>query len=615
MPFSGYRQPSLALGILKSVLRPLASHVAVLDATLIFAEMISPTAYDTIATWPAQDLLGDWVFAHALSPERGQEYRGYEQQVLAGGAPEHRVAHFGKPPVSTHLRAQLRDAQRRVDDFLSVCLDEITRSEPDIVGFTAMFHQLSASLALAQRVKTALPASCLVMGGASCRGEMGQELLRSFPFLDEVVSGEGEDALAELVRKRGNQQPSSAGTNLDRGSATGKPQAPSPGDGRRLGTDLNTVPYPDYEDYFQRLERSPLAGTFAPRIPFETSRGCWWGEKRRCTFCGQGSQDLAYRQKEPNRAFREIEYLTRKHPGCPVFFTDEVIPTDAFDGFISKLPSRMPELEVVYVELRPTLRRDQMRLLAESGMRRMEVGIESLSSSVLRIMRKGTTALQGVQLLKQAREMGLEVIWNLIWGMPGEDPSEYSRMAEMIPLISHLQPPNTVGPFRLDRFSPIFEDPDTFGLFDVHAYPAYRYIYDLPAESLDRLAYFFTFRYQEPQAVDSYTEALAGRVVEWKNLFPRSVLSYTDDGERLVFSDSRPGRSAEELTVLSGMHRTVYLACEEVITVTRLREVIAETAGREACTDELPETLACLVEEGLILRDGRRYLSLGLLQA
>ena len=168
MPFSGYRQPSLALGILKSVLRPLVSHVAVLDATLIFVEMISPTAYDTIATWPAQDLLGDWVFAHARSPERGQEDRGYEQQVLAGGAPEHRVAHFGKPPVSTHLRAQLRDAQRRVDDFLSVCLDEITRSEPDIVGFTAMFHQLSASLALAQRVKTALPASCLVMGGASC---------------------------------------------------------------------------------------------------------------------------------------------------------------------------------------------------------------------------------------------------------------------------------------------------------------------------------------------------------------------------------------------------------------------------------------------------------------
>ena len=97
MPFSGYRQPSLALGILKSVLRPLVSHVTVLDATLIFAEMISPTVYDTIATWPAQDLLGDWVFAHARSPEPGQEDRGYEQQVLAGGAPEHRVAHFGKP--------------------------------------------------------------------------------------------------------------------------------------------------------------------------------------------------------------------------------------------------------------------------------------------------------------------------------------------------------------------------------------------------------------------------------------------------------------------------------------------------------------------------------------
>ena len=48
--------------------------------------------------------------------------------------------------------------------------------------------------------------------------------------------------------------------------------------------------------------------------------------------------------------------------------------------------------------------------------------------------------------------------------------------------------------------------------------------------------------------------------------------------------------------------------------MTRLREVIAETAGREACTDEPPETLACLVEAADTAR-GRRYLSLGLLQA
>jgi ribosomal peptide maturation radical SAM protein 1 len=614
MPFAGYRQPSLGLGILKAVLRPLTSRITVLDATLIFAEIISPPVYDTIATWPAQDLLGDWVFSTARSRPPGCLDSEYERQILAGGAPEHRVPHFGKPPVTAQMRADLREVRQRVDDLLAVCLDEITHSEPDIVGFTAMFHQLSASLALAQRVKDVLPAACIVMGGASCRGEMGDELLRSFPFLDEVVDGEGECALSELVRRRKDRRLPSGPTALERGTGTDEPRGLCH-EKRQPAVDLNVLPYPDYDDYFERLERSTLVGSFTPRIPFETSRGCWWGEKKRCTFCAQGSRELTYRQKEASRALREIEYLTHRHPGCPVFFADEIVPADAFDRFIPQLPSRVPDLEVVYLELRPTLRKEQLRLLAEAGMRRLEVGIESLSTPVLKLMRKGTTLLQSVQFLRQAREMGLEVVWNLLWGLPGEDPSEYTRMADMIPLISHLQPPNSVGSFRLERFSPIFEEPDTFGVKDICPYPAYRYVYDLPTESLDRLAYFFTFSHQVAQPVDTYTEALARKIVEWKDSFPRSMLSYLDDGERLVLWDARPRIGVQELTILSGIHRTVYVACDEVITTTRLGEVVRGAAHEKVSEHELAETLALLLEEGLILRDGPRYLSLGLRQA
>ena len=70
MPFASYRQPSLALGIMKAVLRPLGTRVTVVDANLVFAEMISPEVYDAIATWPAQDLFGDWVFSSARAVPR-----------------------------------------------------------------------------------------------------------------------------------------------------------------------------------------------------------------------------------------------------------------------------------------------------------------------------------------------------------------------------------------------------------------------------------------------------------------------------------------------------------------------------------------------------------------
>jgi len=194
LPFAGYRQPSLALGLLKAVLHPLGADTTVIDATLTFAEMITPALYDAIGAWPAQDLLGDRVFAalHARPPLTSDG--DYERQILAGGAVAHDLPHFGKMPVTPDLRAGLREARRRAPDLLDVCLAEIVDLRPQVVGLTTTFHQLCASLALAERVKAALPETLLVLGGAGCRGEMGDEVLRSFPAVDVVVDGEGEDA-------------------------------------------------------------------------------------------------------------------------------------------------------------------------------------------------------------------------------------------------------------------------------------------------------------------------------------------------------------------------------------------------------------------------------------
>ena len=596
LPFAGYRQPSLALGLLKAVLAPLGNEVTVIDATLTFAEMITPALYDAIAAWPAQDLLGDRVFAalHARPPRTSDG--DYERQILAGGAVAHDLPHFGKMPVTPELRAGLREARRRAPDLLDVCLGEIVDLRPQVVGLTTTFHQLCASLALAERVKAALPETLVVLGGAGCRGEMGDEVLRSFPAVDVVVDGEGEDALPGIVLDEPRRDGDAAvQTRRQAGSAP---------------ADLDTLPYPDFGDYFARLERGPLRGTFEPRVPMETSRGCWWGEKRRCTFCGQASAVLAYRQKNPERALAELEHLAGRHPGCPVFFTDEIAPRDGFDALVPCLKARAPGLEVVYLEVRPDLRREQLAQLAAAGIRRLEAGIESLSTPVLNLMRKGTSALQGVQFLKWAREEGLDVVWNLIWGIPREDPGEYERMARLVPLLTHLQPPNTVGELSLDRFSPIFGEPAGFGVTDVHAMPAYGHVCDLPAEALDRLAYFFSFACERSQPVADYTRDLATAIVAWKEIGAGAGLWFIDDGASLTIDDERPGLASDEYTVLSGPHRAAYLAADGVTTGEALRRAVAEVERRAVSADELAETVAPLLDQGLMLRDGERYLSL-----
>ena len=591
MPFASYRQPSPALGLLASVLRRRGAEVAVVDATLTFAAAIGAETYDAVAGWQAQDLLGERVFAGLTSRPARSADEEYEREVLAGGEAAHDIAHFGKPPVTPALRAGLSEARRLAPALLGTCLAELADLRPHVVGFTLLSAQLTASLALAERVGRALPDALVVFGGPGCRGEMGDELRRRFPAVTVVADGEGEAALPDIVRRR---------------LAGEAPASPT----RATPADLDTLPAPDFSDYFARLAASPLAGSFAPRLPVETSRGCWWGEKRRCTFCGQASAALTYRQKSPERALAELERLVRTHPGCPVFFTDEIAPRDIFRTLVPQLPVRVPGLEVVYFEVRPDISRGDLQALAAGGVRRVETGIESLSTPVLRLMRKGTSALQGIQLLKWARELGVHVVWNLLWGIPGEDPAEYERMASLVPMLTHLQPPNTVGEVRLDRFSPLFEDPGAHGLTDVHALPAYRHVFDLPQESLDRLAYFFSFSCRRPQPLAGYTLRLAEAVAAWKQGASGSRLWYVDDGERLLIDDRRPAYASDDLTVLSGAHRVAYTAAEAAVPADQLGQAVSAAEGREVGAAELQALLQPLVEQGLMLRDGARFLSL-----
>ena len=612
MPFASYRQPSLALGLLKATLRPLDVEVTILDATIDFAAMISPRVYDEITSWPAVDLLGDRVFSPALPAPPRCTAEEYADRILAGGAREHAIPHFGKMPLDVGSREDIRDAGGKVSRFLDACLAEVLAARPLVVGFTSMSGQHTASLALAARLKGARSDTTVVFGGASCRGVMGAQLLRAFPFVDAVAVGEGEAVLYGLVRRR----------------LTGEPLTGLPGLLTKAGTaplvvsdavadvsrsaDLDQLALPDYDDYFDRLETSSLHDSFTPRVPFETSRGCWWGEKSRCSFCGQASESMTYRVKAGARALAELEQLTRRYPSCPVFITDEILSPSYFEEFFPHLQRFAPDVRFVYLQARPDLSREQLSSLVSAGVVRLEVGIESLSTPVLALMGKGTTALRCVQLLKWAREAGLNVVWNFIWGLPGEPVEEYERMAGLIPLLTHLQPPNTVGAFRLDRFSPLFENPERYGLTDVHPYPAYRCVYGLSSQTLAGLAYFFHADHETPRAVGEYTAPLAERIAQWKSLHARSSLSYVDDGVKLTLEEGRPGFDRDELTVLDGEHRLLYLACEGVATDRALATLLARETGRTVDHGEIEVTLEPLVEQGFMLRERRSYLSLGL---
>jgi len=601
MPFGAVFSPSIGLSLLRAELAEHQIAARVHYFTIRFAEAIGQAFYCGIAEQgrpSLQDLAGEWLFSKALfgTNSAADDARYVTEQL--------------EDYYSDALIARLLRARGRVDAFLDECLEAALRDAPKIVGFTSIFQQHTASLALARRIKQASPSTFVVFGGANCEGVMGAETVRSFPFVDAAVSGEADLVFPQLVRRV-----------LD-----GAPVADLPGVRSRerieqefaggvfsngpMVREMDRLPLPDYSDYFEQFAASRYEREWQPSVFLETSRGCWWGERAHCTFCGLNGATMAFRSKSPARALGEVTELVRRHPGCDIQAVDNILDFKYLTQFLPALAERRLKVSLFY-ETKSNLKKEHVRALRHAGVARIQPGIESFSDPVLKLMRKGVTGLQNIQLLKWCKELGVRPSWNFLWGFPGEPPEEYERLARLIPLLTHLPPPVAHAAIRLDRFSPNFFDAERLGFIDVKPMPAYGHVYPLSDRAVANLASYFTYGYAEPRDVGRYTRRLARELDVWKRASNTSELLSAEAGEQLVIVDLRPG-SRNPFTLLSGLARLLYHACDAVCDLSQLSRTAAAGGAAAPTADAIEQTLAPLVEQGLLLRDGTRYLALAI---
>ena len=81
-----------------------------------------------------------------------------------------------------------------------------------------------------------------------------------------------------------------------------------------LFSDFTKTGPPDYDDYYQLLAELGQTAQGLDRILlYEGSRGCWWGEKHHCTFCGLNAQSMKFRAKTPEQVLQEIALLSQRY--------------------------------------------------------------------------------------------------------------------------------------------------------------------------------------------------------------------------------------------------------------------------------------------------------------
>lgn len=648
MPFAFLDLPSIGLSLLRGGLEREGIATEILYLSIRFAERIGEDAYNGICygTYP-HELAGDWVFAEAaFGPQAPGATEGYFDLLrrearpttsvrpppsAAGGVrtpdPAETVGKRGAsrpwgylPDVTGELLERLSRARAAAAPFLELWAGEIESRRPAVVGFTSVFIQHVASLALARRIKERLPDTTIVLGGANCEGSMGQALVDRCDHVDAVVSGEADLVFPEMVRRilagRPYRDLRGVLTSADRGSlavlqSPAAGNAPEPVANAMSVRDMDALPVPRYDDFFDQLEDSGAECFARAPVLLETSRGCWWGERQHCTFCGLNGNDMAFRSKSPERALAELQDLVERHPGRPIRVVDNILDMAYFEDFIPALAELDLDLEIFY-EVKSNLTKSQLRQLRDAGITTIQPGIESFSDDVLGRMRKGVRGLRNIQTVKWCTELGLFCEWNLLWGFPGEDPEEYRRMAGLFPLLSHLQPPVVCIPIRIDRFSPNFFAAEQMGFTSLTPYPAYRHVYPWPEEELSRLAYYFEYEYAGGQDPETYVGPARDAARLWQEIHPRSRLLGAMTAERLILWDSRPV-ATRPTHVLEGDEAGIYRLFDGI----RTRRGALEAWEREGDGSLSPGRLDALLErwleERILIGQGDRYLALALI--
>ena len=595
-PFQTTSRPSLGAGQLHAILRERGFNTRSLYLNLGFAERIGLDLYESISDSTYNALLGEFIFSDLLFEHSDQEIDDYVKQVLQDSDLDKILTRqFPREQNSKILRRLMQQAS----SFCDRAIEEIRAFDPWMVGLASSFQQNCSSLAMIRRLKATHPEIVTVMGGANCEAEMGEELFRRFPEIDYIGQGECDHSFPDLVQSlvEGSERTSVPGF-LSRGGA-------SSARSQTLGDDdLERLPHPDFHDYFEQLNQASFRARVFPGLPMETSRGCWWGEKHHCLFCGLNGEGLGFRTKSWSRAKDELAALVKEYDSTHVWMADNIMDMKYFRSLLPELAEE-PMADIFY-ETKSNLTRSQVQLLARARINWIQPGIESLSDHSLDLMKKGTSRIQNLQLLKWCGEFGIWVGWNYLFGFPGEDANEALEIARDFDSLHHLQPPSSAISIRVDRFSPYFSNPGQFGLEPLSVGEPYRHVFPFPEDSLERIAYFKRSpHFDEVRKSDTFRE-LGEAVETWKKASARSFLLAIPRHDSLVILDTR-SCAGRRWHSLRGVQRKVYELCDKAQSLRQLREVLAP-AGES----ELQSILESFVSAKLMIESNGRYLSLAI---
>jgi anaerobic magnesium-protoporphyrin IX monomethyl ester cyclase len=287
---------------------------------------------------------------------------------------------FGLLQLAAYLEREIKDVNIEVLDC--------TAQETDWKGIEKKIESFNPDIVASSQYFTAT----------------AQESLESYPEIDIIVRGEGEETLIELAKKKGKE----SFTGI-KGISYRKENRIFHNPSRPLIKDLNDLPFPGYhfvKDSVHKYHFAAMAGYNAPYALVEGARGC----SHRCTFCTQWKHwGGVCRVKSPNRIADEIEYCYQNYDSRFIWLTDDNFGSDNRGN---KLADELLKREIgddlmLFVQWRcddVVKNRDNLPKMRKAGLHWVMVGVENPRDSTLKDYRKGITAEDAKKTVKLLKE-------------------------------------------------------------------------------------------------------------------------------------------------------------------------------------------------------------------
>ncbi|MBS1634753.1 MAG: B12-binding domain-containing radical SAM protein [Bacteroidetes bacterium] len=291
-------------------------------------------------------------------------------------------------------------------------LQQIQRTKPDVLAvYTNLMTKINV-LRIIREVKNnpELSAMKIILGGPEVRHHASSFLDSGADF---IVIGEGEETMLDLLKHTDRPE---LVAGLAFRDSDGKLIQTA---GRQLIRDINTLPLParhkiDFTKYLQAWKQHHGYSMMS----VSTMRGCPYT----CKWCSRAVYGGTYRRRSPEAVAAELRMLQETYKPDMIWFVDDVFTIHHrwLQEFAEQVKNQGVHTPYEIISRADRLNEDVLRMLKDSGCRRVWIGAESGSQKIIDAMDRRVDVIKTREMIRLAKTYGIEAGTFLMLGYPGE---------------------------------------------------------------------------------------------------------------------------------------------------------------------------------------------------